>query len=333
MKNYNYKCIVAKNGTKKYYKKISKKWKRISNSLGKKAEKGKKTYNFADINQAFLWYKGVGTNYRDNFAILSNYLRCSNGHPTINDIATNRDCDWPIRFLIALALSNTLNINIKNTLDRVLDENDTLYLQDACDRIMNLIINKRIINEETDITLDSTDVDFQLRSWNLFDAIIAEQEQGSGIIEWIFTYQDQLLNILSRILDDICVRMSNSMETIAAGTPLQVVWRGSLRDINEINNNAQSGNWTFTKLNFVSTSPNFHIADDDFSTGGEPPFKIILRPGMKVYRFPTHIGEEPEILIDSGHTFNIVSDEGEYEFPANDQDGNPIYEGHWFRLE
>ena len=44
MKQYNYKCVVAKNGTKMYYKRVSGKWKRISNTCGKNAEKGKKKY-------------------------------------------------------------------------------------------------------------------------------------------------------------------------------------------------------------------------------------------------------------------------------------------------
>ena len=41
--NYNYKCIVSKNG-KRYYKNVRGKWKRISNAVGMKAEKGKKKY-------------------------------------------------------------------------------------------------------------------------------------------------------------------------------------------------------------------------------------------------------------------------------------------------
>ena len=44
MANYNYKCVVAKNGGKRYYKNVSGKWKRISNKSGEKAEKGKKKY-------------------------------------------------------------------------------------------------------------------------------------------------------------------------------------------------------------------------------------------------------------------------------------------------
>ena len=44
MKQFNYKCVVAKNGTKMYYKRVKNKWKRISNSLGMKAEKGKRKY-------------------------------------------------------------------------------------------------------------------------------------------------------------------------------------------------------------------------------------------------------------------------------------------------
>ena len=43
MKNYSYKCVVSKNG-KRYYKNVNGKWKRISNKVGMKAEKGKKRY-------------------------------------------------------------------------------------------------------------------------------------------------------------------------------------------------------------------------------------------------------------------------------------------------
>jgi hypothetical protein len=41
---YNYKCIVAKNGNKMYYKQVNNKWKRITNKIGEKAEKGKMKY-------------------------------------------------------------------------------------------------------------------------------------------------------------------------------------------------------------------------------------------------------------------------------------------------
>ena len=44
MRQYNYKCIVTKNGMKMYYKRVSGKWKRISNKVGMKAEKGKRKY-------------------------------------------------------------------------------------------------------------------------------------------------------------------------------------------------------------------------------------------------------------------------------------------------
>ena len=44
MRQFNYKCIVSKNGNKMYYKRVGGKWKRISNKLGKNAEKGKKKY-------------------------------------------------------------------------------------------------------------------------------------------------------------------------------------------------------------------------------------------------------------------------------------------------
>ena len=44
MRNYNYKCVVARNGMKMYYKNTRGKWKRISNKVGMKAEKGKRKY-------------------------------------------------------------------------------------------------------------------------------------------------------------------------------------------------------------------------------------------------------------------------------------------------
>ena len=44
MRQFNYKCVVAKNDTKMYYKRVHNKWKRISNKVGMKAEKGKKKY-------------------------------------------------------------------------------------------------------------------------------------------------------------------------------------------------------------------------------------------------------------------------------------------------
>jgi hypothetical protein len=46
---YNYKCILAKNG-KRYYKNVGGKWKRISNKIGEKAEKGKKKYRVEEKN-------------------------------------------------------------------------------------------------------------------------------------------------------------------------------------------------------------------------------------------------------------------------------------------
>ena len=44
MKQYNYKCVVTKNGVKMYYKRVRGNWKRISNKVGMKAEKGKRKY-------------------------------------------------------------------------------------------------------------------------------------------------------------------------------------------------------------------------------------------------------------------------------------------------
>ena len=48
MRQFNYKCTVAKNGSKMYYRKVAGKWKRISNTLGMKTEKGKRKYMLTD---------------------------------------------------------------------------------------------------------------------------------------------------------------------------------------------------------------------------------------------------------------------------------------------
>ena len=46
MRQYNYKCVVAKNGSKMYYKRVNKKIVKlengnvVSNAVGMKAEKG-----------------------------------------------------------------------------------------------------------------------------------------------------------------------------------------------------------------------------------------------------------------------------------------------------
>ena len=44
MRHFNHKCTVAKNGNKMYYQKVGGKWKRISNKMGMKAQKGKRLY-------------------------------------------------------------------------------------------------------------------------------------------------------------------------------------------------------------------------------------------------------------------------------------------------
>jgi hypothetical protein len=43
-RKFKYKCIVNKNGGKMYYKRVSNKWKRITNKEGMKCEKGKRLY-------------------------------------------------------------------------------------------------------------------------------------------------------------------------------------------------------------------------------------------------------------------------------------------------
>ena len=41
---YNYKCVVSNIGSKRYYKSVGGKWKRITNVAGMKAEKGRRKY-------------------------------------------------------------------------------------------------------------------------------------------------------------------------------------------------------------------------------------------------------------------------------------------------
>ena len=57
MNQFNYKCIVVKNGTKMYYNKVKGKWKRISNKVGKNAEKGKRKYKTLKIQEQLLLKK------------------------------------------------------------------------------------------------------------------------------------------------------------------------------------------------------------------------------------------------------------------------------------
>ena len=57
MRQFNYKCTVSKNGTKMYYKRVNKKWQRISNKVGMKAEKGKRKYSVYISNPIDLKYR------------------------------------------------------------------------------------------------------------------------------------------------------------------------------------------------------------------------------------------------------------------------------------
>ena len=45
---YNYKCVVSNIGSKRYYKSVRGKWKRITNVAGMKAEKGRRKYGVGD---------------------------------------------------------------------------------------------------------------------------------------------------------------------------------------------------------------------------------------------------------------------------------------------
>ena len=67
MKQFKYKCTIAENGTKTYYKRVNKKWGKISNSIGMKAEKGKTKYRAncsvksesnCDADIDCYWYEG-----------------------------------------------------------------------------------------------------------------------------------------------------------------------------------------------------------------------------------------------------------------------------------
>ena len=65
MRQFNYKCVVAKNGTKMYYKRVANKWKRISNKTGMKAEKGKKKYTWEKDEVFNNWYDDLKNNDLD----------------------------------------------------------------------------------------------------------------------------------------------------------------------------------------------------------------------------------------------------------------------------
>ena len=63
MTNYNYKCVVARNGNKQYYKSVGGKWKRISNKSGMKAEKGKRKYSGVGSSKPVPGQLPCGTGY------------------------------------------------------------------------------------------------------------------------------------------------------------------------------------------------------------------------------------------------------------------------------
>ena len=57
MKDFKYKCVVSKNGSKMYYKRVNGKWKRISNKTGMNAEKGGRKYNVGLATSRYLTEK------------------------------------------------------------------------------------------------------------------------------------------------------------------------------------------------------------------------------------------------------------------------------------
>ena len=64
MKQFNYKCVVSKNGNKMYYKRVNNKWKRISNKTGMKAER-KNSYNMMSLS--FNFFKNLNDIGEINF--------------------------------------------------------------------------------------------------------------------------------------------------------------------------------------------------------------------------------------------------------------------------
>ena len=88
---YNYKCIVSKNGNKMYYKRVGSKWKRVSNAVGMKAEKGKRKYrmdtgdqNWVDSIIRYLEARGAvpvdGVPFR-NYINRTLYYNIGHPHP------------------------------------------------------------------------------------------------------------------------------------------------------------------------------------------------------------------------------------------------------------
>ena len=74
MKNYNYKCVISKNGNKMFYKSVGSKWKRISNKLGEKAEKGKMKYRVASSSGQSNPPTGFGDLDMDSMGIIAGHL-------------------------------------------------------------------------------------------------------------------------------------------------------------------------------------------------------------------------------------------------------------------
>ena len=65
MKQFNYKCVVNKNGNKVYYKRVQNKWKRISNKTGQKAEKREKKYKTPQFENNLIKKKFRHSNNQD----------------------------------------------------------------------------------------------------------------------------------------------------------------------------------------------------------------------------------------------------------------------------
>ena len=100
MKQFNYKCIVTKNGTKMYYKRVNSKWKRISNSVGKNAEKRKRKYknslknngnynyttSFTDLGYKIKW------GFEFEHFVERQYSGCNNNNACVENIKNFADC-------------------------------------------------------------------------------------------------------------------------------------------------------------------------------------------------------------------------------------------------
>ena len=123
MRQFNYKCVVAKNGSKMYYKRVNKKWQRISNKVGKNAEKGKRKYMMELPSQYIFTMK------KDTPVFKSlKYTREEIVNNTLNKNIMKKETYKNI--LLKNIFNNNNNNNNNTTLDEIKAkkiENSTLY--------------------------------------------------------------------------------------------------------------------------------------------------------------------------------------------------------------